>query len=72
MELEKENPSLVTNSLLYKEFIAEHAEILRHKWLESQKIGHDIGFEQALMDWIVRYRSAWRDERRKTQAHVQN
>ena len=53
---------LVTNSILYKEFLAEREEILRHKWLESEKAGHDIGFEKALLDWIVRFRSSWRDK----------
>ena len=55
---------LVTNSILYKEFLAEREEILRHKWLESEKAGQDIGFEKALLDWIVRFRSSWRDKRR--------
>jgi hypothetical protein len=54
---------LVKDSLLYKEFVAERDEILRHKWLESEKAGHDIGFEKALLDWVLRYRSAWRLQR---------
>lgn len=60
-----EGSDLVKNSVLYKEFLAEREEILRHKWLESEKAGHDIGFERALLDWIVRYRSGWRDQRTK-------
>ena len=56
---------LVTNSILYKEFLAEREEILRHKWLESEKAGHDIGFEKALLDWIVRFRSSWRARRQE-------
>ena len=56
---------LVTNSILYKEFLAEREEILRHKWIESEKAGHDIGFEKALLDWIVRFRSSWRNKRRE-------
>lgn len=56
---------LVKNSVLYKEFLAERDEILRHKWIESEKRGHDIGFEKALLDWIIKYRSAWRSERAK-------
>jgi len=60
-----ENTSLVKNSVLYKEFLAEREEILRHKWIESEKAGKDIGFEKALLDWIVKYRSAWRDKRQK-------
>ncbi|HRJ71814.1 MAG TPA: hypothetical protein PLS03_06290 [Terrimicrobiaceae bacterium] len=58
-----EGTDLVKNSVLYKEFLAEREEILRHKWIESEKAGHDIGFERALLDWIVKYRSGWRDER---------
>ena len=59
------NSDLVKNSVLYKEFLAEREEILRHKWLESEKAGHDIGFEKALLDWIVKSRSSWRDRRHK-------
>jgi len=58
-----ENTDLVKNSVLYKEFLAEREEILKHKWIESEKVGHDIGFEKALLDWIVKHRSAWRDKR---------
>jgi len=51
------------NSSLYKEFQAEREEILKHKWIESEKLGHDIGFERALTDWIMRHRSKWRKSR---------
>ena len=51
-------------SSLYQEFLAEREEILRHKWLESEKVGHDIGFEKALMDWIKNHREKWRNNRR--------
>lgn len=55
----------VKNSTLYKEFLAEREEILKHKWIESEKAGKDIGFEKALLDWIVKHRSNWRDRRMK-------
>lgn len=61
-----ENTELVKESLLYKEFLAEREEILRHKWIESEKAGHDIGFEKALLDWIVKHRSTWRDQRHQS------
>ncbi|CAN5488028.1 hypothetical protein BH18VER2_BH18VER2_15890 [soil metagenome] len=51
------------NSVLYKEFLAEREEILKHKWIESEKAGFDIGFEKALLDWIVKHRSNWRERR---------
>jgi hypothetical protein len=54
---------LLKNSSLYREFQAEREEILRHKWIESEKAGRDIGFEQALTDWISRHRSSWRKNR---------
>ena len=49
---------------LYLEFLAERDEILRHKWFESEKAGYDIGFDKALMEWIVRYRKEWRQSRK--------
>ena len=54
---------LLKNSSLYREFQAEREEILKHKWIESEKAGRDIGFEQALTDWIVKHRSKWRKSR---------
>ena len=53
----------ITDTLLYKEFFAEKQEILKHKWIESEKAGQDIGFNKALMDWIVKYRTGWRQHR---------
>jgi hypothetical protein len=60
-----EQSQFVKNSVLYKEFLAEREEILKHKWIESEKAGADIGFEKALLDWILKYRSNWRDKRQK-------
>jgi hypothetical protein len=57
---------LLRNSSLYREFQAEREEILKHKWIESEKAGHDIGFERALTDWIVKHRSKWRKTRQAT------
>jgi hypothetical protein len=51
------------SSSLYREFQAEREEILKHKWIESEKAGHDIGFERALTDWIINHRSSWRKTR---------
>ena len=33
----------VNNSSVYKYYCAERDEILKHKWLESEKVGKDIG-----------------------------
>ncbi len=56
---------LVKNSSLYREFQAEREEILRHKWIESEKAGYDIGFERALTDWIIKHRARWRKRRQQ-------
>jgi len=53
------NSELLTKSLLYRRFQAEREEILKHKWIESEKAGCDIGFERALTDWIMKHRSQW-------------
>jgi hypothetical protein len=63
--VQEDKSRFVKNSVLYKEFIAEREEILKHKWIESEKAGKDIGFEKALLDWIVKHRSSWRDRRIK-------
>lgn len=54
---------LLKNSTLYREFHAEREEILRHKWIESEKQGRDIGFEKALLDWMLNHRTTWRQAR---------
>ena len=61
-----QNSGLVKNSMLYKEFLAEREEILKHKWIESEKAGYDIGFEKALLDWIVKHRGSWREKRKES------
>ena len=59
---------IVMNSALYREFLAEREEILRHKWLESEKAGYDIGFERAFLDWMMKHRSNWRKARRQSRS----
>jgi hypothetical protein len=63
--LPERQTAFVKESPLYKEFLAEREEILRHKWLESERLGYDIGFERALLDWIRKHRDGWRRSRRQ-------
>ncbi len=58
---------LLKGSRLYQEFVAEREEIMRHKWFESEKVGYDVGFEKALLDWLVKYRPDWRRKRKEQQ-----
>jgi len=60
---ESSNQGFAARSSLYKEFLAERDEILKHKWIESEKKGEDIGFERALLDWIRKHRESWRKNR---------
>ena len=47
----------VNQELLQNKEVVE--EINRHRWLESEKAGHDIGFEMAAEDWLNHFSSAW-------------
>lgn len=58
---------LLKSSTLYQEFLAEREEILRHKWIESEKAGRDVGFERALLDWVTTHRAQWRKNRQNQQ-----
>jgi hypothetical protein len=49
----------VKQSSLYQEFLAEREEI------QSERLGYDIGFERALLDWIRKHREGWRAARRQ-------
>ena len=70
-ELQKGQPegkSFAGRSSLYAQWLAERDEILRHKWIESEKAGKDIGFEKALLDWTRNHRARWRNEHRVQQS----
>lgn len=60
-----EEDSPLEEPIFYQEFLFEKDEILRHKWIESEKVGYDIGFEKALIDWMLRHRSCWLERRRE-------
>ena len=62
-EKDKSTDALLKQSSLYQQYLAEREEVLRHKWLESERAGRDIGFERALMDWILNHRAKWRKSR---------
>ena len=44
---------------------AEQIEILKHKWLESEKAGRDIGMELAQKSWEEYHAEGWRQSRKK-------
>lgn len=55
--------NFATGSNLYKEFLAEKEEILKHKWIESEKAGRDIGWERALLSWCTGHKAEWKRHR---------
>ncbi|MDB6136145.1 MAG: hypothetical protein JWM59_4388 [Verrucomicrobiales bacterium] len=52
----------------YREFLEDHEELMRHKWLMSEKAGHDVGLEAALMDWVIHHRAAFHRQRASRRA----
>ena len=50
---------------IYQEFLAMREEIMKHKWIESEKAGKDVGFEFAITDWMKNHRTNWLKERRE-------
>ena len=61
--IKEDMDSILKNSALYQEFLKEREEILKHKWIESEKAGHDVGFEWALLDWNFHHRINWRNNK---------
>lgn len=58
--LSEEERSLRSGAGSYREFVQEREDILRHKWLMSERAGRDVGFEAALLDWVANHRAAAR------------
>jgi len=36
-----------------------HEEVAKHKWIESEKAGRDIGWQAALEDWLQFHFPNW-------------
>ncbi len=62
---EPQNDDLITHSLLYQQSQAQAEEIMKHKWYESERAGHDIGLDRARTDWAIKHRSEWLKRWRK-------
>jgi hypothetical protein len=52
----------LTSKPQLRQFLEEERdEIERHKWIESEKAGRDLGYD-AIMDWIRKYAKLYREE----------
>ncbi len=58
----RNNSYVCMSSNSYKKYLKIRDEILKHKWIESEKAMKDIGFEQALIDWINKHHPTWKRE----------
>lgn len=56
----------IEETAFFQEFLALKEEVLKHKWYESEKAGHDIGFTQALINWTMFHKLDWQKQRKKT------
>lgn len=41
------------NTLLFKKYREEKKQIEENKWYLSEKAGRDVGWEKALLDWML-------------------
>jgi hypothetical protein len=53
------------NSKIYKFYYQEQQEINKLKWIESEKLGRDIGKSKAIFLWLTKYKSGWVTEYKK-------
>ena len=56
VEYDKE---LYEKSLYYRHVVDEKKEIDIHKWIESEKIGEDIGLDKARWSWVCHHKNDW-------------
>lgn len=45
----------ISNTILFQRWKAMKREILLHKWYESEKAGHDVGWEKASTNWMIHF-----------------
>jgi hypothetical protein len=54
-------------TVTYEQYEKEREQILRIKWLLSEKAGADAGFDAALDYWTAHHREDWMREQRAPQ-----
>lgn len=54
MSPENPNEFDICDTLIVKESRALEEEIQKHKWIESEKAGEDVGYGFARVDWVLR------------------
>ena len=41
-------------------FRSQQEEIKKYKWIESEKLGRDIGWERASQEWLQKHFPGWK------------
>ncbi len=54
-----EPPEEIAESRLWRFFLLERDEILRHKYLRSEALREDIGLQRAIKEWLQLHRALW-------------
>ena len=54
---------LYDKSLYYRHVVDETNEINKHKWIESEKVGEDIGKDKARWSWVCHHKNNWHTHR---------
>lgn len=57
------------NSSYFRLIREEHDEIMKLKWIESERAGHDIGKDYAIWLWSMRHRNQWLEARQSGTYH---
>lgn len=52
----------IENSDYYHFYLLEREEIMKLKWIESEKAGYDIGMNHAFWIWNMQHRQKWLKE----------
>ena len=60
LENEQADVNLTDKAKLREFLVEEIQEIERHKWIESEKAGHDLGHD-AIMEWVLKYAKQYRE-----------
>ena len=50
------------DTLLYKTYKEQVEHILRNKWYMSERAGKDVGYEKALLDFIINKKKYLKEE----------
>ncbi len=49
----------IERSNLYHVWLQEREHVERNRWYLSERVGHDVGWHAAKLDWDMRFRAKW-------------